>query len=282
VSCTLTFDAQFSEEGQLSGTILVASSERWCLDRDLAQYVTIPAFSPTESESNPAALQLRLYALYDLNKRLLAVTVPLSALTVLFASAVQVWAFVQSTPTAGALTGTPYCIAEGLPAAYWVLWAPVLAFEALLLALVVRRALIDDYAESGSAGRRIVSNVARTRRVFYVLVRDSVLYFVVCVPRPSAPTLRAHAPRRMFAAYTTNLVMWLTASNILFEVPIAFSTALSAVLCSRLLLNMHGEVEVSRRRGVPGMAEGNLVVWGVDGEPTHLRLHQRVSLPGEV
>jgi hypothetical protein len=163
------------------------------------------------------ALQLRLYALYDLDKALLAVTVPISGLTVVFAVAVHVWALAQGKIASHEIPGMPYCVSRGIPATYWILWLPIIAFEACLLGLVVRRAVIDDYAEVDSRRRasidsieqltkpgcavykqhvrnpwrratRVVELVAQTRRIFYVLVRDSVVYFFVCVCALSAPS----------------------------------------------------------------------------------------------
>jgi hypothetical protein len=161
---------------------------------------------PIKHDGVSATLQLRVYALYDLNKWMLAVTGPLSLFTVFFAAVVHVWALSQSKVTSHDLPGTPYCIARNLPSTYWILWLPIIAFEAFLLALIICRTLSDDYAE-GTDRRRSTSSmdelirpssrterfiqrpwqrtqyllglVSQTRRIFYVLIRDSVLYFVV-------------------------------------------------------------------------------------------------------
>jgi hypothetical protein len=158
------------------------------------------------------ALQLRLYALYDLDKALLAVTAPISVLTVAFAAAVHAWALGQGKVTSHDLPGTPYCISRGIPETYWILWLPIIAFEASLLGLVVRRAVVDDYAEIDRRRRSIdsieqltkpgcsvskqyirdpwqratqlVGIVSQSRRIFYVLIRDSVLYFFVYARLP--------------------------------------------------------------------------------------------------
>jgi hypothetical protein len=137
----------------------------------------------------------------------LAVTGPLSLFTILFAAIVHVWALSQSKATSHEIPGTPYCIAHGLPSTYWILWLPMIAFEVFLLALVICRTLSDDYAEGADRRqstnsreeqlirpssrterfiqrpwqrtRHLLGLVSQTRRIFYVLIRDSVLYFAV-------------------------------------------------------------------------------------------------------
>jgi hypothetical protein len=129
--------------------------------------------------------------------------------TVTSAGTIHIIAFSQSKASSRDLPGTPFCVPHGLPKTYWVVWVPILAFETFLLALAVRRAVVGGFVEaaerewnsrSRSGGGRqrawreraqapwmrtkyLAGLLVKTQRIVDILIRDSILYFLVYVPR---------------------------------------------------------------------------------------------------
>jgi hypothetical protein len=176
-------------------------------------------------------LQMRLYALYFLNKKVLVLMV----VGFLIASALSatvmgtVLSGITATPSY-AFPGTPFCIAFGVPNHFFLFWVPILFFEIFLCWLALFRGFqtLNFNGSLYHAGRHIVN----------VLIRDSVMYFLV-----------------MFAAYLTNMLIWVAGPQSLLELPIGFSVALSCVMGNRLILNIRdvnreiGESKLLRQRG---------------------------------
>ncbi|TFK63432.1 hypothetical protein BDN72DRAFT_321713 [Pluteus cervinus] len=159
-------------------------------------------------------LQMRLYALYFLNKKVLFLMVFLfvgsvSASGVILALLLQKITMVDSHPGAGIV----FCTPTGLSHSFWTFWVPLLGFETFLCIMALFRGF-QTFKKDGSlfqSGRHLVR----------ILIRDSVLFYLV-----------------MFGAYFTNVLMWLLARQTLLEVPIGFSVALSCVLGNRIILNV--------------------------------------------
>ncbi|KAJ4468889.1 hypothetical protein J3R30DRAFT_3827558 [Lentinula aciculospora] len=176
-------------------------------------------------------LQMRLFALYFLNKKILCLMVGCFILTSASAATVMSIAINQfhrlfvsfhflglplstNLPAeAHLLPGLP-CVPLNVPSYFYSFWIPILAFETLLCALALIRGYRSRresrYPVRSDSGKRLVS----------LLIRDSVGYYVV-----------------MFTTYLTCLLVW--AINIdLLEVPIGFSIAFSCVLGNRVILNV--------------------------------------------
>ena len=145
-----------------------------------------------------AILQIRIYALYSLNKRLLAVM-----LIFYFAcSACSAWIVIaelssissKDSPNEQYLLQSDYiflllqvvapdlpvegrfCLSLSLPRGVYRYWIPMLSFECLLCVLALFQG-IQRFRSDGSmfhSSKRLVS----------ILIRDSVLYFLVCVFYP--------------------------------------------------------------------------------------------------
>ncbi|KAJ7031688.1 hypothetical protein C8F04DRAFT_1109448 [Mycena alexandri] len=170
-------------------------------------------------------LQMRLYALYFLNKKVLALMVATFIISSASSAAIMGTVLRGITATAHPLPGTTFCVPFGVPSYFFAFWVPIIVFESLLCGLALFRGF-QTFRASGSAfqsGRHLVA----------ILIRDSVLYFLV-----------------MFATYFTNMLVWVSASPNLLEIPIAFSVALSCCLGNRMILNVrevHREMEDSRR-----------------------------------
>ncbi|KAJ7691049.1 hypothetical protein B0H17DRAFT_1063959 [Mycena rosella] len=167
-------------------------------------------------------LQMRLYALYFLNKKVLALMV--ATFIVSSASSAVIMGKVLSGITARSLAlslpgkNVIFCVPSGVPDYFFAFWVPIIGFESLLCGLALYRGF-QTFRASGSpfqSGRHLVA----------ILIRDSVLYFLV-----------------MFATYFTNLLVWASAPTNLLEIPIAFSVALSCCLGNRMILNVR---EVNR------------------------------------
>jgi len=161
-------------------------------------------------------LQMRLYALYSLNKKVLALMG--SCFIIATAASAAVMGTVLSNLTATAVPLTPnliFCVPFNISHHFFAFWIPMLAFETLLCGLALYKGY-ETFRSSTSpyrSGQRLVN----------ILIRDSVLYFLI-----------------MFATYLTNLLVWITASQNLLEVPIGFSVALSCVMGNRVILNVRG------------------------------------------
>ncbi|KAI0765034.1 hypothetical protein C8Q74DRAFT_1205302 [Fomes fomentarius] len=164
-------------------------------------------------------LQLRLYALYFCDKRILATTTFVCLGAAVGSS--YVMGHVLSLITAYAVklpdTGSTVCVPFGLPDNFYAFWIPMLISESVLCGLALFR---------GFKSYRPADNVLQSgRRIIEILVRDSVYYFVI-----------------MFATYLTNAIIFLTRPGAEVEIPIGFAVALSTVMSSRLCLNVRGYI----------------------------------------
>ncbi|KIM38010.1 hypothetical protein M413DRAFT_448053 [Hebeloma cylindrosporum] len=163
-------------------------------------------------------LQIRLYALYSLDKRVLALMLTSFVLCSTLSAFVMGSVLTSITASAYPVPGGKFCVPKGVSTHFYAFWIPMLSFETLLCTLAVIRA-IQMYQPSRSvfhSGRQLVS----------VLVRDSLMYFLV-----------------IFATYLTCLLVWTLAPVNLLGVPIGFSVAMSCVLANRVVLNVR---EISR------------------------------------
>jgi len=164
-------------------------------------------------------LQMRLYALFALNKKILVLLLSFFILST--ATSGWIMGTVLSSITAKAIsipTGGKFCVPSGVPKHFYMFWIPLLAYECILCAL----ALIKGFQTFRNRG----SLFQNGRHLVAILVRDSLLYFfVIC------------------ATYLTILLVWLLAPTSLLEVPVGFSVAMSCVLANRVVLNVR---EISR------------------------------------
>ncbi|KAJ7624812.1 hypothetical protein FB45DRAFT_924267 [Roridomyces roridus] len=164
-------------------------------------------------------LQMRLYALYFLDRRVLALMVTMFIASSATSAAIMGTALSRisavSSPLPGIIT---FCAPSGIPPWFYAFWIPILAFESLMCALALYRGFQTFRASEPAfqSGRHLVA----------ILIRDSVLYFLV-----------------MFATYFTNMLIWVSAPMNLIEIPVAFSVALSCCLGNRMIFNVR---EVNR------------------------------------
>ncbi|KAK0203922.1 hypothetical protein DFS33DRAFT_1335395 [Desarmillaria ectypa] len=197
-------------------------------------------------------LQMRLYALYLLNKKVLALMV--TSFVTCSASAAVVMGIVLSkiSTVSHTLPGTSFCVPSGIPDYFYTFWIPMIAFESLLCGLALFRGF-QTFSSDGplfSSGRHLVS----------ILIRDSVFYFVV-----------------MFATYLTNLLVWTTAPADLLEIPIGFSVTLSCVMSNRIIFNVRrAKQEVIESKAIGSPDEGSNKAVDPLGDQVHVS-HTAVS-----
>lgn len=168
-------------------------------------------------------LQLRLYALYHLNRRVLVLMCGAFLVSAGTAAVIMGMVLTRISAHSGLIPGLPFCIPVNVPSWFYTFWIPTLGFESLLCALALFRAFKDFRSRTSlfQSGRHIVK----------ILIRDSVIYYLI-----------------MFATYFTNLVIFLTGNVGVLESGIGFAVTMSCVMGSRLCLNIrdvHHELEVS-------------------------------------
>ncbi|CAA7268893.1 unnamed protein product [Cyclocybe aegerita] len=159
-------------------------------------------------------LQIRLYALYSLNKKVLVLMLSLFIIS----SATSGWIMGSALSKISARAielprGGKFCVPSGVSDTFYTFWIPMLAYEFLLCMLALIRGF-QTFKTNGSlfqSGRQLVG----------ILVRDSVLYFLV-----------------ICSTYLTCMLVWLLAPTSLLEVPVGFSVAMSCVLANRVVLNV--------------------------------------------
>jgi len=161
-----------------------------------------------------AILQMRLYALFSLDKRVLALM--LTCFIISTSTSAYVLHSVLSKFTASAIrlpTGGMFCVPSRVSPNFYLFWIPILAFETLLCVL----ALFRGFQTLRSGGSLFISG----RHLVITLIRDSILYFFV-----------------IGATYLCSLLVWMLAPVTLLEVPIGFTLAMSCVLANRVVLNV--------------------------------------------
>ncbi|OBZ78322.1 hypothetical protein A0H81_02260 [Grifola frondosa] len=162
-------------------------------------------------------LQLRLYAWYLFDKRVLAIMVTLCLATAASSMFVVGLFLSQVTTASHIIPGKPFCVLTGAPDFFYAYWIPMLASESVLCAFAIFRGF-----QTFRPGTTVFQS---GRRIGEVLIRDAVFYFIV-----------------MFVAYGCNAIVYIVGTTDEFEIPVSFAAALSSVLASRMCLNVRGMI----------------------------------------
>lgn len=179
-------------------------------------------------------LQLRLYALYYGNKKVLALMVGcfISAM----ASSATIMGLVlhdiKATSSSTFIQGSTFCIPSNAKGYFYAFWIPILCFETLLCALACIRGyksykdheirmMLRHRNRIQSTEAQISQDPDTGLTILEILLRDSVGYFVI-----------------IFATYLTTTMVWIFGEVTLWEIPVGFTVALSSVIGNRLLLNL--------------------------------------------
>ncbi|KAF9563862.1 hypothetical protein CPC08DRAFT_760630 [Agrocybe pediades] len=159
-------------------------------------------------------LQLRVYALYPDNKRVLRLMVS-SFFAAIVASSVVMWRLMSTVQRQGMEPGGQFCVVERPPARYsQAFWIPMLLFETLLFIL----AFVKGYQKRRPFGPFLLHRSCQ--RLADVLFRDSVIYFAA-----------------IGATYLTCFLIW-TLFPRLSSAPLGLVSAVPCVLANRLVLNL--------------------------------------------
>ncbi|TRM63111.1 hypothetical protein BD626DRAFT_402746 [Schizophyllum amplum] len=169
-------------------------------------------------------LLMRLYVLYLLNKKVLVVMLVGFVIASGFAAAIMGVVMQNVTATVVTLPGLrSMCVPHNISSRFYTFWIPFLGFESLLCALALYRGF--------QTFRMDKSVYTSSRLLIRVLIRDSVLYYLAF---PSNTDIY----HSVFAAYFTNMLMWMAAPASLLELPIGFAVAMSCVLGNRMMFNI--------------------------------------------
>ncbi|KAF8811627.1 hypothetical protein BYT27DRAFT_7183770 [Phlegmacium glaucopus] len=206
-----------------------------------------------------AILQIRIYALYSLNKKVLA----LMLISFILCSAASGWILgTQLASISVTALATPrgrFCVPIDIPHRFFTFWIPTLACESFLCSLALFQGLRTFRLDGSmfSSGRKLMR----------ILIRDSILYFLV-----------------ICATYLTCLLVWALARNTLRGVPVGFSVAMSCVLANRAVLNARKMGKsISRSRIIEDSAEryDTIKSFGVSGTLNVLELDQLRTMRSE-
>ncbi|KDR79638.1 hypothetical protein GALMADRAFT_137432 [Galerina marginata CBS 339.88] len=172
-------------------------------------------------------LQIRIFALYRENTMVIRVMFT----TFIICSTISAWVIgsglstIIDTALPITITGGKFCYASA-PGHAYLFWIPILFFETFLCTLAAIRTF-QAYKTDGFPFNRF-------QRLLYILIRDSLLYFLT-----------------IGFMYLTCLAVWILEPNILLEAPAGFSLAISSIFGSRMILNLRDtdlerQVELSR------------------------------------
>jgi len=178
-------------------------------------------------------LMLRLHAMYGQSKKLVGLMAPAFVLLLLVELVILV---MSSLAQEGEVNADPHeilpmyvCILQNTWPLSYLYWLPFLVFETMLFTLALVRG-VKSYLDHEL---RLVFDRGKAMRAMEVLLRDSILYFLL-----------------IFSAFLVNFLCWVIADGRLGEIPVAFCVSMSSVMSQRLLLNIRKNFE-ERSAGGP-------------------------------
>ncbi|KDR66289.1 hypothetical protein GALMADRAFT_1161980 [Galerina marginata CBS 339.88] len=160
-------------------------------------------------------LQIRIYAIYLQNKRILAAMLGCSIASLVTSTWIMGRELSAFTAQAVSVPGGKQCVPKSLMPHFYRFWIPTLCFESFLCSLALIRGL-QMFKSIGS-----LTLYQNGRRLVEILLRDSILYFLA-----------------IGATYFTCLVFWLLGPIGFLEIPVGFAMAFPCVLANRMLLNI--------------------------------------------
>ncbi|PPQ93546.1 LOW QUALITY PROTEIN: hypothetical protein CVT25_000286 [Psilocybe cyanescens] len=157
-------------------------------------------------------LQIRIYALYLLNKQILAVILTFFLLSSAICAVIM--GLVMETLEAKALPipGGNFCMPVSFSTHFYTFWIPIICFEALLCALALFRGV--KISKSIGLGGGSSAFLRSGHHLVNILFRDSLIYFIAIKNFPSR---------------------WVRGLD---QVPLGFCIAFPCVLSNRLVLNI--------------------------------------------
>jgi len=159
-----------------------------------------------------AILSLRLYALWALDKKVLAIIIASFSISLTVSAALVANGMAKISATSSAIPGLPFCTRTPPPNSFFRFWFPILVSETVLFALAAVRG-IQTY-------RKLLGSF-RKQPLLKVLIRDSFLYYLV-----------------VFATYLCSAIIFVTGTDTQMECVICFAVAMASVMGNRLCLNI--------------------------------------------
>ncbi|KAH7909468.1 hypothetical protein BJ138DRAFT_228479 [Hygrophoropsis aurantiaca] len=159
-------------------------------------------------------LQLRIYAIYDRSKMILAATGVGYVAEIISVSTILAIANENAPITNEPIPGIHICSVLNFPSSFLDIWFPIIAFEGLLCVLAIWAGIMELTARSRLQG---VSSVS----VVDVIVRGNLFYFFC-----------------LLSVCVVNAAMWQTLGDSWMEVPEGFTIAIKVVFGCRLILNL--------------------------------------------
>jgi len=153
-------------------------------------------------------LQARIYAVYNCNRKLLAVMVILCCIEI----ASEFLAFLFGIPSESPPPGLTGCYPSNISSFYWFIWVPGLVYETFLCFLMLYKA------------RELYKNEYQSS-LLRVVMRDSFVYFFTS-----------------FAVLLLNCLLWALHPEAISDIALDWAIAIFCAIGSRLLLNMRERV----------------------------------------
>ncbi|KAJ6471401.1 hypothetical protein C8R45DRAFT_1165087 [Mycena sanguinolenta] len=166
-------------------------------------------------------LQMRLYALYSLNKKVLVFMLTVFLLSSGSSAVIMGMSLQGVIGFSHPLPWVTFCVAVGFPDYFFAFWIPILCFESLLCVLALYQGL--------RTFRIRATLFQSTKHLMVILIRDSVFYFFV-----------------IFAAYLFNMLTFDPLAPVSippFQSTFPFSDALSCCISNRMILNLLEEMK---------------------------------------
>ncbi|TCD67435.1 hypothetical protein EIP91_012407 [Steccherinum ochraceum] len=164
-----------------------------------------------------AILSLRLYALWALDRRILATVLSCLLVSLTTAAALVANGMAKISASSHTIPGLPFCTRTVPPDSFFHFWIPILFSESVLFVLAIVKGVQTYKKMLGSLNRQ---------PLLKVLIRDSALYFLV-----------------VFATYLGSAIVFLTGSDTQMECVICFAVAMASVMGNRLCLNIRSLAE---------------------------------------
>ncbi|KAF4609418.1 hypothetical protein D9613_012920 [Agrocybe pediades] len=182
-------------------------------------------------------LQIRTYALYLLNKKVLAILLAMYSAALFSSAYILVQCLKLIKVTATPIPGGTFCVPTSRVQGFYAFWIPLFIFDCFLCALTIYRSFCE-FKTSGSI-------VRRSRNILAVLLRDSVFYLVTIA-----------------VVYLISVIFWDREPLSLADAPTGFAPAISGILANRVVLNVRSTfketssvslVELQETTAAPGI-----------------------------
>ncbi|KAH8111206.1 hypothetical protein DFH11DRAFT_648919 [Phellopilus nigrolimitatus] len=161
------------------------------------------------------ALQLGIYALYNKNRKILLLLITSFSTTFIAMLTLSIKVLLHEKNSFydfGSGQDMHMCVPINLSSYFREIWIPLLVHEALLLGLVLYKA-IESMRTHGVRGSM--------NRITIFLVRDSVMYFFI-----------------VFITYLASQLIWALGGANYIEIPVCFAISMGGIMSQRLLLNI--------------------------------------------